>query len=125
VKITNVLSVTLVSDFEHAKGWYERLFDRPPDHEPMKGSAVWQLAPGGGLQLNRDSDHAGDGTAVIGVDDVDAFVKSCADRGFALKVETEPTKTFRLAPITDPDGNTLVFAQDVADVGVNQPDRAG
>jgi predicted enzyme related to lactoylglutathione lyase len=121
VTITNVLSVALVSDFDEAVRWYEKLFDRPPDHRPMQGSAVWQLTPSGGLQVNA-ADVAGGGNVVIGVDDVDAFAAACRDRGFALEPGTEPTQTFRVAPIADPAANTLVFAQDISDAGVNQPE---
>jgi predicted enzyme related to lactoylglutathione lyase len=119
----NVLTVALVSDFERAIDWYERLFDRLPDRRPMDGSAVWQLTETGGLQVNPAANQAGGATVVIGVADVDAFAASCRERGFALEAKTEPTEQFRLATTNDPDGNMIMFAQDLAGAGVNQPAR--
>jgi glyoxylase I family protein len=121
MNVTNVLSVAMVSDFEQAMDWYERLFDRPPDQSPMQGSAVWQLTPAGGLQLNHVPDQAGGGAVVIGVADVDAFVASLEERGLRAEAETEPTGQFRLAAITDPARNTITFAQDLTNARVNQP----
>jgi glyoxylase I family protein len=118
---SNVLAVALVSDFDKAIDWYERLFDRPPDRHPMDGSAVWQLTQAGGVQVNPAPDHAGGGTVGIGVADIDAFASMCRGRGFELDVKTEPTGRFRLAATRDPDGNTIMLAQDLASVGVNQP----
>jgi hypothetical protein len=69
--ISNVLAVALVSEFDRARAWYERLLDRPTDRRPMDGPAVWQLSSTGGLQINDAPDRAG-GNIVIGVADFDA-----------------------------------------------------
>ena len=120
---SNVLAIALVSDVDRAIKWYERLLGRAPDRRPMHGSAVWQLTETGGVQVNAVADQAGGATVVIGVAGVDAFTASCRERGFELQVKTEPTETFRLAATNDPDGNTIMFAQDLTDAGVNQPAR--
>ena len=98
--ITNVLAVALVSEFDRARAWYQRLLDRPPNRRPMDGSAVWQLSSTGGLQINHAPERAGGGNIVIGAADVDALVVSCNQRGFELEAETDPTKQFRLAVIS-------------------------
>jgi predicted enzyme related to lactoylglutathione lyase len=87
----------------------------------MKGSAVWQLATTGGVQLNHVPDKAGGAAVVIGVADVDALVASLDERGLRTEAQTEPTGQFRLAALTDPAGNSITFAHDVANAKVNQP----
>jgi predicted enzyme related to lactoylglutathione lyase len=119
--VTNVLAIALVSDFDSATSWYRKLLDRAPDRLPMPGSAVWQLSSTGALQINHAPDRAGGANIVIGICDVDALVASCNGRGFELTAETDPSRLFRLAPIADPDGNMVIFAQDLGDAAVNQP----
>lgn len=119
--ITNVLAIALVSDFDSATSWYQQLLDRAPDRSPMAGTAVWQLSSTGALQINHAPDRAGGANIVIGVPEVDTLVASCNERGIELTAETEPSGQFRLARTADPDGNMVVFAQDLGDAAVNQP----
>jgi len=53
VKISKVLSGVAVSDLQRAKRWYEVLFGRSVDAEPMPSLSEWHT-PGGVEQLVED-----------------------------------------------------------------------
>jgi predicted enzyme related to lactoylglutathione lyase len=108
---TDVLTVLMVADFGSAAPWYERLFGRPPDRRPMANCAEWQVTAGGSVQVYQDPGHAGGTTVVVGVDDVDAHVRECAERGLAFTVADTPSGQFRLATVEDPAGNTVMLSQ--------------
>ena len=112
--VVNVLPVLMVDDFDAGVTWYEALFGRPPDRRPMDGCVEWRLAEGGGIQVYRAADAAGAATAIIGVDDVDAFVTELAGRGISAAAFDVPSGQFRLATIQDPAGNTITIAQELA-----------
>jgi predicted enzyme related to lactoylglutathione lyase len=114
MRVLNVLPVLQVSGFDAAVAWYESLFGRPPDRRPMDGLAEWQLAASGGVQVYRESEGAGATNVVIAVDDMDATLEELANRGLNLEAETVPSGRFRLASVQDPDGNTLVFSQELS-----------
>jgi predicted enzyme related to lactoylglutathione lyase len=113
MRVVNVIPTMQVADFEVAVTWYETLFGRPPDRRPMAGLAEWQLADTGGIQVYQQREGAGSTSVVLGVDDVDAVVAELTHRGFSVEAATVPSGHFRLAPVQDPDGSTIVFSQDL------------
>jgi hypothetical protein len=46
VEITQVLAGIAVADLHRAAAWYEVLFGRPADAEPMDGLIEWRIAGG-------------------------------------------------------------------------------
>lgn len=79
----------------------------------MPSDLEWLFPSGGGLQLVDDAEHAG--SVTLGVDDVDAELVAVAGRGLeAPPAQTVPSGQFRLAMLQDPDGNTIVLAQELA-----------
>jgi predicted enzyme related to lactoylglutathione lyase len=112
--VVSVLSVLMVDDFDAALPWYESLFGRPPDRRPMDGCVEWQLAEGGGVQVYRAAEGAGAATAIIGVDDVDAYIADLATRGISAEAFDVPSGQYRLATIQDPAGNTITIGQERA-----------
>lgn len=111
--ITNVYAVIPTADIDAATAWWATLLGRAPDRIPMPTDAEWFFASGG-LQVVADAEHAGAGTITLGVDDVDAELRSIAERGVDVpQAETVPSGQFRIATLHDPDGNTIVFAQEL------------
>ncbi|MFC9910829.1 VOC family protein [Streptomyces sp. NPDC059862] len=111
--ITNVYAVMPVVDFEAARSWYERLWGRPADRNPMDGLAEWQVIQGGAMQLLRDPDRAGSAMLTVGVDDADGQAAAVAERGVDMGPVQDTPGGFRVAAISDPAGNVITFAQDV------------
>jgi hypothetical protein len=65
-----------VVDYEAATGWYERLFGRPPDTEPMTKEALWHLTGTSSVYVVEDRLRAG--TNQLAVGDLDAQLEDPA-----------------------------------------------
>jgi predicted enzyme related to lactoylglutathione lyase len=109
--VTHTTTVINVADHESGVAWYSNLFGREPDRRPMEGSAEWQLTPTSAVMVYADSDAAGGVTLILGVDDVDAEAAALRVREIVLEPYTVESGQFRLAPLDDPSGNTITFAQ--------------
>ena len=59
MSIEHVLAVVPVSDLQVSSRWYEALFGRPADNNPMPTLAEWQVVPGAWVQIFTDSDTRG------------------------------------------------------------------
>ena len=55
MSIEHVLAVVPVSDLQASSRWYEALFGRPADNNPMPTLAEWQVVPGGWVQVFTDA----------------------------------------------------------------------
>lgn len=111
--MSNVFAVIPVVDFESARAWYERLWGRPADRNPMDGLAEWQITEGGAIQMLRDSDRAGSAMLTVGVDDVDALITVLAERNLDVGAAQDTPGGFRITAITDPAGNIITLAQEL------------
>jgi glyoxylase I family protein len=103
----HVLSVVPVSELDVSKAWYQRLFGRAPDNEPMPVLAEWQVVPGGWVQVFVDEERAGSGLVNFAVDDLAAHVAEAAERGLAPGEIEGVNKGVELATLADPDGNLI------------------
>lgn len=103
----HVLSVVPVSDIEVSRAWYEKLFGRPADNNPMPVLVEWQVVPGGWVQVFIDEERAGSGLVNFAVDDLRAHVKDAADRGLAPGEIEDVNKGVQLSTLKDPDGNLI------------------
>ncbi|BCU78439.1 VOC family protein [Luteolibacter sp. LG18] len=116
MRVSNVLAVVLVADFETSRAWYARLLGRAPDRVPMDGCAEWQLTRDGGLQVVRDGAKAGSCHATFGVEDLELQVAFLEKAGLvAGPIETghmSTGETIRIARLRDPDGNTIIFGEE-------------
>lgn len=106
--ITQVLAHATVSDLEVAEDWYSRLFDRKPDLRPMDGLLQWDLSEAFGVQVWAEPDRAGDSCMVLNESDLDAFAAHLDRTGIAHPPIEDATSS-RILPLTDPDGNRVVF----------------
>ncbi|WP_152347904.1 VOC family protein [Brevibacterium sp. CFH 10365] len=91
-----------------ATEWYSRLFERQPDARPMAGLVEWRFDEKFGIQIWEDPQRAGGSAVVIDVDDLDAVDRRLRSAGIDHD-EPSPGGGRRILPITDPDGNQVVF----------------
>ena len=100
-----------VADLDSARAWYERLVGRPPDLIPNESEAAWQLTDTAWFYVVRDDERAGKALLTVLVEDLDDQLAELTERGLrAGPIDTAPGR-FRRAMITDPEGNTITFAQ--------------
>jgi len=111
---SNVIAVVPVKDHAAATAWYESWIGRIADVVPMDGVAEWQIAGNGWIQVALDPEHAGSTTVVIGVKDIQSHRIACANAGIKLG-DTQDHGFIKLAESVDPDGNKVVFVQEVDD----------
>ena len=110
MSIDHVLAVVPVSDFDIAHAWYERLFGRPADNEPMAGRLVeWQVTDNGWVQVTLDTTRAGSGLLNFAVDDLEKQLVELAGRELIADPIQDVNKGVRLSEIRDPDGNAITF----------------
>lgn len=89
---------------------YERCFGRPADLRPMDGLAEWHLTQTGVVQVVSDSDRGGSALLTLGVEDLNEIIAELAARGLTVGAVTQGVIA-RIASISDPEGNTITFAQ--------------
>jgi predicted enzyme related to lactoylglutathione lyase len=106
--VANVLAVISVSDGEQSRRFYERLFGKPADLNPMGSLHEWQLTDSGWVQVYEDAAKAGSSYLTLGVDDLDAHLAELAAREVAA-TEIDADAPMRLAQVKDPDGNMITF----------------
>jgi hypothetical protein len=107
MSIEHVLAVVPVSDLQVSSRWYEALFGRPADNNPMPTLAEWQVVPGAWVQIFIDSERAGSGLLNFAVEDLPTHVDGLRQRGLEPGDITGANKGVHLSAITDPDGNTI------------------
>lgn len=112
--IINVVAVVPVRDYPKAAAWYGRLLGREADVLPADEVAEWKLAENAWLQVSTDPDHAGGTTVVIGVADIDVQRSFCAKVGSPLGDVVEYPSVIKMAEVSDPEGNRVVFVQDIS-----------
>ena len=105
--IEHVLSVVPVTDLEVAAPWYEKLFGRPADNNPMPVHVEWQVVPGGWVQVFVDAERAGSGLVNFAVADLAEYVKHAEERGLAPGGIEHANKGVELSTLSDPDGNMI------------------
>jgi glyoxylase I family protein len=107
VPIEHVLSVVPVTDLEVSTPWYEKLFGRSPDNNPMPVLVEWQVVPGGWVQVFVDAERAGSGLVNFAVDDLAEHVKAAQERGLQPGEIEDANKGVELSTLRDPDGNMI------------------
>jgi predicted enzyme related to lactoylglutathione lyase len=106
--IERVLAQMTVSDLASASDWYSRLFDRGPDANPMEGLLEWHLADAFGVQVWAEPDRAGHSSVVLDETDLDGRLEQLTRNGIDHGGAQEATAS-RIAVVTDPEGNRIVF----------------
>ncbi len=107
MSIEHLLAVVPVSDLENGNGFYEKLFGRPADNNPMPTLVEWQVVPGGWVQVFTDEERAGSGLLNFAVDDLAHHIGELRQRGLEPGEIDDANKGVRLSTLVDPDGNTI------------------
>lgn len=107
MSIEHVLAVVPVADLQVSRQFYEALFGRPADNNPMPTLVEWQVVPGAWVQVFVDATRAGSGLLNFAVDDLETHREDLRQRGLDSGDFTDATKGVRLSEVTDPDGNTI------------------
>jgi glyoxylase I family protein len=109
MSIEHVLAVVPATDVERSRPWYEALFGRAADNNPMSTLIEWQVVPGGWVQVFADQRRAGSTAVNFAVQDLDAHVDDLKQRGLEPGEIVDANKGVRLSALTDPDGNTITL----------------
>lgn len=105
--IEHVLAVVAVRDIDSAREWYEKLFDRRPDNNPMPSLVEWRLASAAWLQVTVDPGRAGSSLFNVAVEEIEVFVDSARSRGIDFGTIVDANKGVRLSTVCDTDGNSI------------------
>lgn len=106
--VQRLLAQMTVTDLPTAVTWYSRLFAKGPDGRPMDGLVEWHLTDAFGVQVWEEPDRAGHSTMVLDESDLDAFVAHLDQTGIR-HAGPQDASSSRILPLTDPDGNRIVF----------------
>ncbi|WP_428339470.1 VOC family protein [Mycobacterium sp.] len=109
MSIQHVLAVVPVTDVGRSARWYETLFGRAADNNPMPTLVEWQVVPGGWVQVFVDDEHAGSGFVNFAVQDLDEHIEELRQHGLEPGEIVDADKGVRLSALTDPDGNTVTL----------------
>lgn len=107
MKIDHVLAVVPVTDLQNSNRFYEALFGRRADNNPMPTLVEWQVVPGGWVQVFTDDERAGSGLLNFAVADLEAAIAELQGQGLNPGDVVPADKGVRLSALTDPDGNTI------------------
>ncbi len=67
----HIFAVVAVRDIDIANAWYEKLFDRRADNNPVSTLVEWQAAPGAWVQVTVDIVEANKGVRLSTATDPD------------------------------------------------------
>lgn len=109
--IENVLASVAVKDLETARRWYEQLLGSSAS-QPVAEVLEWKLAGGGGLQVYKLAERAGNGSCTLAVRDLDAEIEKLTAMGVDTRERTSSPRV-RTVMVTDPDGNHIALAEAV------------
>ena len=107
--MTALFAGVLVSDYERARRWYERLFGGPPTFVPHGTECVWDIAENASVYINEDRARAGRSALTLFVDDLEATVSEISARGIEPAERETYSNGVRKATYRDADGNEIGF----------------
>jgi predicted enzyme related to lactoylglutathione lyase len=97
---------------EAAVPWYERLFGRLADAQPMEGLAEWHVPSGGVVQLVAMAERAGQSLLTLDVDDLEHELCAMRERGLdAGALDDRTSDKVLIATTTDPEGNVITLVE--------------
>ena len=111
---TRLVSVLHVSDFDEAVEWYAKWLGRKPDITPGEGIAEWQLVENALIQVSiaPDPSLAGKSFVACCVRDIETQRVVCQNAGVSVS-EIQDLGFIKLAQLSDPAGNTVMFVQEM------------
>lgn len=100
-----------VTDFEAARGWYERLFGRPPDVVAHEEEVLWRITDNGWLYVVRDVKNAGNSIAAMAVANLEETSAELRGRSVVVGPIEPDGDAARKAVVSDPDGNSIALIE--------------
>jgi glyoxylase I family protein len=82
-----------VADLQVSSRWYEALFGRAADNNPMPTLVEWQVLPGPWVKIFTDGARAGSGLLNFAVDDLPTEVAGLRQRGSSPVTSPAPART--------------------------------
>jgi catechol 2,3-dioxygenase-like lactoylglutathione lyase family enzyme len=107
--VSTVYAVISTANVDAARDWYERLFGRAADREPMAGVLEWYFGSGG-VQLVADAQRAGCSLLTMIVSSLERTRADLRIRRLTLGPATAGDMA-AIARIRDPEGNLITFAE--------------
>ena len=101
-----------VSDLTRSEEWYTAVFGGGPDARPMDGLLEWHFGDTTGFQVFEEPERSGASTMVVGVISLDEVVARLDDADITHDAKAAATFV-AILPVTDPDGNRVVFTEDL------------
>jgi predicted enzyme related to lactoylglutathione lyase len=109
--VVKVLAGIAVSDLERAKRWYEVLFGRRFDAEPMPGLTEWHTDRGV-VQLVVDERRAGGSLVTLWVPDARTALQELGSRGGpTVELDDSTSDKVLFATLADPDDNAVTIVE--------------
>lgn len=105
---STVYAVISTANLDAARDWYERLFGRAADREPVAGVLEWYFGSGG-VQLVADAKRAGFSLLTMIVSSLDRTRADLRIRRLTLGPAVAGDTV--IAQIRDPEGNQITFAE--------------
>ncbi|HUI25427.1 MAG TPA: VOC family protein [Candidatus Kryptonia bacterium] len=100
-----------VNDFNAARAWYERFFDRTADVVAHETEVMWQITERAWLYILRDVAHAGNSIVTMAVPDIEAATSALKVRSIAIGAIEPEGDAGRKAVALDPDGNSIAIIE--------------
>jgi predicted enzyme related to lactoylglutathione lyase len=119
--VVDVFAEVHVSDYAHARPWYEQLFGTPPSFVAHETECVWELAEHGFVSIEEDQPRAGHSAVTLFVEDLDARVDEIGARGIEPAKRETYSNGVRKATYHDADGNEIGFGGPPADADERDP----
>ena len=104
--VRNAAAVVAVTDLRVSKDWYQRLFGREPDTNPMEELFEWEFSTGGWIQLFQSKSLAGSSSVTLVEDDFGKRLKDLRAARYDIKKLVD-SDSIKVAIIEDPDGNEV------------------
>src|SRR3954452_694580 len=104
--INNAIASVPVKDLQNAAAWYEKVFGRAADSNPMPELVEWKFPRGGWLQVYQLPERAGQGSCPSAVSTLERTIEHLQSLEINRSNEISGAKV-KTVMITDPDGNHL------------------
>ena len=92
MSIDHLLAVVPVADLQRSNRWYEALFGRGADNNPMASLVEGRCCRTAGFRSSSTRARAGSGLMNLAVDDLDAHLAEVRGRGLDPARSSRPTR---------------------------------
>jgi catechol 2,3-dioxygenase-like lactoylglutathione lyase family enzyme len=108
--VSNVSAAVAVTNLRVSKDWYQKLFGREPDTNPMNELFQWALPTGEWIRLFASKSLAGSSSVTLVEDDFGKRLTDLRTARYDIKKLVDSDR-IKVAIVEDPDGNEVAFVQ--------------